>query len=255
MDRPRVVVCNVASVDGRLTIAPDVQLLHGDARWDAIAGGTDPYAWMRTLHAPEVFLEGSGSFVPTTAPPVAHPPPTGDTDRLWEHHLPSHVVDVPGRRWMAVVDGRGRVELTFTEWPDPEWIGWHVLVVTSRACPPGHLAWLREAGIPYLVAGDGPVDLPLALALMQKELGVRTVVATAGGRLGGALLRAGVVDEVDVELLPAAIGGQGTPALFDAPPLQTSEPPVPLQLLGCRVMDADHVRLRYAVRPPLRPTP
>ena len=36
-----------------------------------------------------------------------------------EHFLPDSMVDVPGQRWFAVVNGRGRVDLQFTEWPDP----------------------------------------------------------------------------------------------------------------------------------------
>lgn len=247
--RPRVVTCNLASVDGRLTIAPGVQLLAGDPRWTAIAGDADPYAWVREVHDPEVLLEGSGSFVPADAPP-ADPggPPPGNAPGEPAHHLPPDVVDVPGRRWMAVVDGRGRVRLQFTEWPDPAWQGWHALVVTSGAAPAAHLAWLRDAGIPHLVVGEGPtVDLAVALAELHRCLGVLTVVATGGGRLGGALLRAGLVDEVDLELLPAVIGGRGTPALFDAPPLGPTEAPVPLHLLSAEVTGRGHVRLRYAV--------
>lgn len=246
MRRLRVITCNLASVDGRLTIAPGVQLLGGDERWTRIAGDADPYAWVRELHAPDVLLEGSGSLVAEDAPPVAHA--SGDVvDEEFDHHLPEDVTHVPGRRWMAVVDGRGRVELQFTEWPDPAWAGWHALVVTSRAVAPAHLAWLRERGIPYVVAGDGPVDLAVALQQLHDHLGVETLVCTGGGRLGGALLRAGLVDEVDIELLPAVIGGRGTPALFDAPPLGPGEQPVALRLLDEEVTDEGHVRLRYAV--------
>lgn len=246
--RPRVVTSNVASVDGRLTIAPGVLLLAGDERWSAIAGQANPYAWIRAEHDPDVLLEGSGSFVPTDARPVEYPPYPGDPAPLYRHHLPAEVVRAPDRRWLAVVDGRGRVRLRYTEWPDPAWAGWHVLALACRATPAAHLAWLRESGIPYLVAGSGSVDLGQALRLLQDELGVHTVVCTGGGRLGGALLRAGLVDEVDVEVLPAAIGGRGTPALFDAAPLGPSEPAVPLRLLGSETTGDGHLRLRYAVR-------
>ena len=39
MARPRVVTSSVASVDGRVTVALGVLLLHGDDRWSSIPGG------------------------------------------------------------------------------------------------------------------------------------------------------------------------------------------------------------------------
>jgi riboflavin biosynthesis pyrimidine reductase len=146
-----------------------------------------------------------------------------------------------------VVDGRGRVDLQFTQWPDPAWAGWHALVLTSRAAPAEHLAGLRARGIPYLVVGERQVDLPAAMALLRSRLGVRTVVCTGGGRLGGAMLRAGLVDEIDIDVLPVAIGGRGTPALFDAPPLASDEWPVRLRLMTAQPLDSGVLRLRYAV--------
>jgi len=78
-------------------------------------------------------------------------------------------------------------------------------------------------------------------------LGVETVVVTGGGRLGGALLRQRLVDEIDVELLPWAIGGRGTPALFDAAPLAPDEWPTRLELLGNEALPDGRVRLTYRV--------
>jgi 2,5-diamino-6-(ribosylamino)-4(3H)-pyrimidinone 5'-phosphate reductase len=253
MDRPRVVTFNLVSVDGRLTLAPGVNLMAGDERWSAVIEGIgDPYLWVREAHDPDLLLEGSGSFL---APDDAEPPPSyaGAEQRgpapEGEHHLPPDVVGVPGRRWFAVVDGRGRVDLQFTEWPDPAWAGWHALVLTSRAAPAEHLARLRERGIPYLVVGDDHVALPEALRLLGEHLGVRAVVCTGGGRLGGAFLRQGLVDEVDVEILPVAIGGLGTPALFDATPLASDEWPTRLELVSDEALPDGRVRLRYRVLP------
>jgi riboflavin biosynthesis pyrimidine reductase len=249
MDRPRVITHNVASIDGRLTLAPGVLLLTGDDRWTRIAGDSDPYARIRATHDPDALLEGSGSFVTDDAPPADHTPPDSEADAGLgdDRYLPSEAVEVEGRRWLVVVDGRGRVRWQFKEWPDPAWAGWHILVLTSGAVSPSHLAWLRAEGIPYIVVGDGPVDLAGALRLLAGELGVRTLVATGGGRLNGALLRAGLVDEVDVEYLPAVIGGRGTPSLFDAPPLTADELPVGLGLLDVQRTDDDHVLVRYSV--------
>lgn len=61
MDRPLCITYNMASIDGRLTIAPDVNLMVGDERWTAITAALgDPYEWVRTAHDPQVLLEGSG---------------------------------------------------------------------------------------------------------------------------------------------------------------------------------------------------
>ncbi len=248
MERPRVITCNVVTVDGRLTLAPGVSLFAGDPRWTALTAGIgDAYAWPRDLHDPDVLLEGSGSFLAHAAaellPVPVRPREAGEVEAF----LPPSVCEVPGRRWFTVVDGRGRVDLTFTEWPDPAWTGWHALVLTSHAAPVSHLELLRERGIPPLGVGGRHVELPAALDLLAQRLGVRTAVCTGGGRLGGALLRHGLVDEIDLEVLPAAVGGRGTPALFDAAPLGPDEQPAALELLDAQPHDGGLLRLRYRV--------
>lgn len=265
MARPRCITYSMASVDGRVTIAPGVSLLAGDPRWEAITAGVavEPYRWVRRTHDPQALLEGSGSFLPggdladpdgVAVPPATEPAaPGGDpgpiaAESVGSHHLPPEVVGVPGRRWFVVVDGRGRVDLQLAEWPDDDWAGWRALVLTSRAAPADHLAILRERGIPYLVCGQSRVDLRLALDLLGSLLGVRTVVCTGGGRLGGAMLRAGLVDEIDVDVLPAAIGGRGTAALFDGPPLAADEWPTALELISAEALPGGLVRMRYTVR-------
>ena len=39
VDRPRCVTYNMISVDGRVTLAPGVNLMAGDARWEAATAG------------------------------------------------------------------------------------------------------------------------------------------------------------------------------------------------------------------------
>lgn len=245
MPRPRVITVNVVSIDSRLTMAPGVNLMAGDERWTAMTAGVDDaLPWPMDLHQPQLTLEGSGSFVADVRAPEpgsqVSSPPEG------EHYLPAEIIDVPGRRWFAVVDGRGAVDLQFAQWPG-DTAGWYALVFTSLAAPADHLAVLRSRGIPYVVVGERRVHLGRALELAAELLGVRTVVCTGGGQLGGALLRQGVVDEIDLEVLPWAIGGRGTPALFDAEPLTPKEWPTRLELLANDTLTDGRVRLRYRV--------
>jgi len=249
MRRPRVIVCASASVDGRLTIAPGVLLLHGDERWDDLAG-RDEDAYLRLIqeYDPQVILEGSGSLVAEGARPAPLPAVDGDVAPLYQGFVPEGLPDRPGHRgWFTVVDGRGRVRGWMKEWPDPQWQGWHGLILVCHATPAAYLAYLRREGIPYMVQGQDRVDLGRALEKLNTRLGVTTVLSTAGGRLNGALLRAGLVDQVDLTLLPALIGGERTPALFDSPDLGPGELPTRLRLVSAQVESSGRVCLRYQV--------
>jgi 2,5-diamino-6-(ribosylamino)-4(3H)-pyrimidinone 5'-phosphate reductase len=190
--------------------------------------------------------------------PELLPPVVGDPQPLYEDYLPDALVKRPGHRgWFTVVDGRGRVRWTYKEWPDAEWAGWHVLVLVSRATPAEYLACLQREGIPYLVTGAGLVDLRRALEKLRSRLGVTSVLSTSPGKLGGALLRAGLVDEVDLEFFPAIIGGRHTPTLFESPSLRPDQWPVRLALLAAQVAADGRVWLRYEVsgaEPPDEPS-
>jgi riboflavin biosynthesis pyrimidine reductase len=251
--RPHLVVHAVASVDGRVSLGPgrtgfeDV----GDARWQAIwSSDVDLEQSVRDLVArfrPQVVLEGSGSFVREGDGLLPLPPvPLGDagaTDLLHDY-LPDVVVGRPGHQgWFAVVDGRGRVRAGMTEFPG--WEGWHTLHLVSPAAPLDYLAFLRDRRVPYLVTGGERVDLAAAMAKLSTLLGIERVVCTAGSRLNGALLRAGLVDELSLVLLPALIGGERTPHLFRSPELGPVDWPASLELVSVDGEPSGRVRLHY----------
>ena len=71
--------------------------------------------------------------------------------------------------------------------------------------------------------GEARVDLPLAMRRLKADLGVNCLISTAGARLNGALLQAGLVSEIDLLLRPVCIGGTATPSLFDGPDLRPDE--------------------------------
>ncbi len=228
---------------------PDVPLLFGDERWQAVAGsGDDLYERSKLTHKPQVILEGSGSFVTSDVEPEPLPPFEGYPQALYQDFLPDAVVHRPGHRgWFAVVDSRGRVRWAYKEWPEEGWEGWHLLLLVAHHTPPGYLAYLQRENIPYLVAGEERVDLHLALVKLGSQLGVTCVLSTSPGRLGGALLRAGLVDEISIEFFPAIIGGLETPSLFDSPELKPDEWPTRLKLISAQVQAEGRVWLRYQV--------
>lgn len=148
--------------------------------------------------------------------------------------------------WFTAVDSRGRVRWT------EEHVDWDVLVLVAACTPPAYLSYLREKRICYLVVGEERVDLAAAIAAMGTELGVTCVLSTAGGGLNGALLRAGLIDELHLRYAPALVGGLGTPSVTDGPPLAIGESPTPLRLLSVHADVSGEVRTHYEVLRPGR---
>jgi 2,5-diamino-6-(ribosylamino)-4(3H)-pyrimidinone 5'-phosphate reductase len=254
MTRPKVIVQSSASVDGRIAVARNLPLLFGDPRWQHIEAHGGPNAfplfdWLMSTYRPQATLEGSGSFIRDDDEPAPLPPFEGESLSLYDDFLPESVLNRPERRgWFAAVDGRGRIRWHYKYgYPDSPFENWFALVLVSRRTPPEYLAYLQREEMPYLVAGDGPVDLALALAKMGEKLGIECLLSTAGGRLNGALLRAGLVDEIYVEFLPAIIGGTDAPKLYDSPTLALDEMPTLLNLVWAQVQANGRIWLRYEV--------
>ncbi|KKB12982.1 deaminase [Devosia geojensis] len=252
-DRPRVVVAVNASVDGRIALRRNAPLMQEEsgriwhALWpastrDVEAARTEDIA--RT-YAPQAMLEGSGSLVAESAgsPDGLDARFEGATEDLYSDFLPVSVRERPGHgKWFTVVDSRGRIRWTMKHQGE-----YDVLVLVARATPPSYLAYLRAEGISYLVAGEERVDLAEALRRMRDRLAVTCVVSTAGGSLNGALLRAGLVDVIDLLVGPMAIGGADTPSVFDGPPLEAGAMPTRLRLVSAHVETDGLLRLRYDV--------
>lgn len=108
------------------------------------------------------------------------------------------------------IDPSGRLA-----WESNEIDGDHVVAILSERVSDEYLTFLRKRGVSYLLAGAGDIDLVVALEKIGTQFGVRTLMLEGGGRINGAMLRAGLIDEVSVLVAPVADGRIGTPALFD----------------------------------------
>ena len=137
------------------------------------------------------------------------------------------------------IDPKGRLA-----WKSNDIDADHVVAVLSERVSDHYLGFLRERGVSYLLAGARDVDLALALEKIGARFGVRTLMLEGGGRINGALLRAGLIDEVSVLIAPVADGRVGMATLFDVEAYAT---PHRLVLDAVERRDDDVLWLRYRV--------
>ena len=252
MERPTIVVITAASLDGRVALGP------GRTQWDELDDprNAEPYggggAWedavrrIEQIHHPQAEMQGSGSFVIEGQELRQLPPFEGDPKPLYRDFLPVAVTERADlETWLVVVDGRGRMR---SGYKGDEASGSYVLHLTSHGAPPEYLAFLRREEIPYLIAGDRRVDLSRVMETLKTKLGVDCLLSMAGGRLNGALLRAGLIDEVNILFTPRLIGGLDTPSLYDSPDLDEDAWPTPLELISVEVRAGGVLWVRYQVR-------
>jgi riboflavin biosynthesis pyrimidine reductase len=116
------------------------------------------------------------------------------------------------------------------------------ILVTCDAADPGRRAALADAGVTVLVCGGDDVDLRLAVDRLA-ELGHEHVLCEGGATLLRSALTAGVVDELDLSIAPALVGG--------GPRLLEDLPGRPVDLDLRQLLEEDGVLFsRYRVRRP-----
>lgn len=220
---PRVLLHNAVSIDGRIDwITPDIGRFYELAgHWDEDAGlvGAD------TLLAPEPGLDDAP--LPPEPAAASRPPTPPD----------------PMKPRLVVTDSRGRVR----NWPEllngPYWS--RGIALCSERTPAEYFDYLDSVGVDRIVAGDNRVDLRAALAELAAKYAIFRVRVDSGGRLNGALLRAGLIDEVSLLVHPYLVGGESGQTFFRAPDLTSAGRVINLRLIAAEPLEDDLLWLRY----------
>jgi 2,5-diamino-6-(ribosylamino)-4(3H)-pyrimidinone 5'-phosphate reductase len=235
MTRPRVTIYNEISLDGRIEgFNQDVGRYYRlGFRWrsDAILMGS-------------VTAQAFG--------------PTEPADqRMRRVPAPERLPVVPGfedlvyepRPLLVVPDSRGRVRNWVHALAQP-WYG-AIVVLTSQATPPDYLEYLDRRGIAHLTAGEDQIDLAAALEVLHARHGVQSIRTDCGGRLNGALLAAGLVDEVAVIVNPSLAANPRSQS-FVTLPHALSAVGLPLALREVDQLNDGAVWLRYDMAWPVQ---
>ena len=88
-------------------------------------------------------------------------------------------------------------------------------MLTSERILARRLKELKQAADAVHVCGANNVDFEAAFEFLREHNGVKRVLCEGGGRLNDSLLRAGVVDEVNLTICPLILGGQDAPTIAD----------------------------------------
>lgn len=113
--------------------------------------------------------------------------------------------NVESDTWYVVFDRKGRCpwDVNYFDYAGKK--SRAVEVVTRRA-QKEYLAFLREKEIPYIVAGDRDLDLPLALRKLKEQYGLDTLALCGGAIINGAFLKQDCVDEISLVVAPYVDG-------------------------------------------------
>lgn len=201
--RPWVRLKIAASLDGKTA------LNNGQSQWiTGQAARDDGHRWRARACA---ILTGSGT--------VARDDP----------QLTVRAVATPRQPLRVVVDSRGETPPTARVFADD-----NVLLVYGNTPPSGLPAHVRTAAIPD---ANGRVDLPRLMQALAED-GVNEVHVEGGSRLNGALMRAGLVDELLVYLAPMLLGDRAL-GMFDLPELTALSGAVQLDLCEVQRIERD----------------
>lgn len=153
-----------------------------------------------------------------------------------------HIVNSKAARLAIGADAKG--VLRFQE---NEVEGDHIVLLVTERVSNDYLAHLQAAGVSYLFCGKKEIDLPMALRKLGQSFRLKKLMLQGGGKFNGAMLKAGLVDEISHLTVPVADGGQGISSFFDIPGEPPPKAAAKLRLLSFKKMPGGVIWAKYKV--------
>lgn len=223
--KPYVVCHMMPSVDGRIVLDHWPRGVASAALYDATAEKLNTQAWVCGTVTMQEFASGRSRH----------------TGRRSSTPKTDFVVDDGSKSFAVAIDASGRLS-----WKSNDVNGDRLVVVLSERATSAHLDTLRAKGISYLFAGKRELDLGLALEKLRQHFGIRRICIQGGGKINGAFLNEGLIDELSLVVVPVVDGEMQTPTAFDVLG-RAKHSPAKLRLLGVETLDRGAVWLRYRV--------
>jgi 5-amino-6-(5-phosphoribosylamino)uracil reductase len=218
LDRPWVQVNFVASPDGAVTVG---------CKSHGLSGPADKKVFMLGRTLADVILVGAGTATIEGYAGVQ----SGEVRAAVRARL--GLSPVPP---IAVVTRRASIDPASPLVASPLA---PTVIITCAAAPSERLSALADAGADVVVAGDSDVDLPTAVAELDKR-GLRRVSCEGGPHLFGGLIEAGLVDQLCLTISPRLAGGDASRIALGPQPASPRE-----LALASVLTDDNFLMLRY----------
>lgn len=218
------IVCHMMSLlDGRIDCDVTEQIESGNEYYEALNRLGCPSMLMGRVTM-QMHYASAEPFLPATPEPI---------------DCEGFNVAMKTKGYLIAIDTMGRLR-----WPQNQFDGMPLLVITSEACPKAYLDTLTRQYISWIAVGKEEIDLPRAMELLSAEFGVERLSVTGGGHINAAFLKAGLLDEVSMMWCPGIDGRKDMTAAFDG--LPHDYPPTKLSLTGVEKL-GETIWARYKV--------
>ena len=125
--------------------------------------------------------------------------------------------------------------------------GDHVVSLVTERVSNDYLAHLQSARVSYLFCGRTELDLHVALRKLATAFKLRKLMLQGGGKFNGAMLYAGLVDEISHITVPVVDGGMGISSIFDIPGAPPPKAAATLRLISRKPLPGSVTWCRYKV--------
>src|SRR5512133_254386 len=224
------VICHMCTtIDGKI---------FGD-RWGKLPGGKGAATLFETTAASfgiGAWLVGTTTMDEFDGPKVKLPRFRGRMPRR------DHIAEAKAKRLAVGADAKGVLRFKANEVG-----GDHVVLLITDRVSDDYLAHLQSAGVSYLFCGKTGIDLKVALKKLAGGFHLRKLMLQGGGTFNGAMLKAGLVDEISQVIVPVADGCVGVTGFFDIPGKPPPRAAATLRLLSRKELPGSVTWLRYRV--------
>ena len=166
-----------------------------------------------------------------------------DDPRLTVHKIDARPEDNPVR---VVVDSRGKtpIDARITN-SDAK-----TIIAIARKYKDDFISshkyeTFKNRGVKFFYSGDERVDLTALMSYLHEE-GIEKLMLEGGATLNFSMIRAGLIDEINICVAPMVVGGADAKTFFDGEGFDTMDEAVRLELFDSYTLGKDLI-LKYNV--------